>query len=926
MKTAMRAVMLILMMGIVGVNNTNAQRDHDYVDLGLPSGTLWATCNIGASVPEGYGDYFGLSVNDYATSNWGANWCMPTYDEWVELYQCTTYTLTSLNGVNGLLFRASNGNSIFLPCAGQYDSEYDIWGEGSECFYWSSTALVNPYKRWYFHYNTYYNSVSMENGYDDHDMTIRPVRFRNNVPTGAINGRFTINSDGNQVCFSKGNLQYIGSAYIPYWKFADNQWEYLGTSTGQNSASEDVDRDLFGWATSGYNHGATYYQPWCVYQSYSYYYAYGDYTYNLYDQTGRADWGYNRISNGGNSENQWRTLTKTEWYYVLMSRVTSSGIRFAKAQVNDINGIIILPDGWNTSTYSLNNTNDSKASCSSNTISAVQWLTLENAGAVFLPTGGSRKGTTVNQDGSLGCYWTSSTDESVNNSYSISFNTNNIYMNEINEKYFGRSVRLVCSAPTTYIFSEAGSWNNTDNWIPNELPSTVAKVLIRANAIANVDATIQTLTLDENVTLTINSDVTLTVTGTITQSTGSNIIIENGGKLVNATSGITATVKKSITQWTTSPDNGWHAISSPVTNVVFANVENLTSSEYNVYRLNETNLVWENSQNSSHDDFTSFENGRGYLYRKGDNTAIEFNGTLNAGTIKYPLSYTSSTTKGFHLIGNPYPHNIYKGAGAAIPNTYLEEGFYTLTSAGGWVAGTDHSTAIAPCQAILVQALSSVTNEKLTFTNTTATGTAKSLEDNIMFVVSNSDYEDVAYAVFKKGHGLNKIEHRNEGIQKLYIQHNGEDFAIANIEEDVQAFNLNFHATTTGKYTMKIKATGSFNYLHLIDNITGEDIDLLLEDEYSFIGASSDNDNRFIVKLRYTSSANNDDELFAYQNGNEFMVRGEGTLQIFDALGRHIMTKDIFGFETVNVSSLQTGVYILRMISDNIKTQKIIVK
>ena len=334
-------------------------------------------------------------------------------------------------------------------------------------------------------------------------------------------------------------------------------------------------------------------------------------------------------------------------------------------------------------------------------------------------------------------------------------------------------------------------------------------------------------------------------------------------------------------------------------------------------------MMWENCQDS---DYSSFENGRGYLYRKGNSTNIIFNGTFNVGNVIYPLTYTSSTTKGFHLIGNPYPHNIFKGDGAAIPNTYLEEGFYTLTSAGAWQAGTDHYTAIAPCQAILVQAKSSVTaGDELTMTNTTASGAKRDFEDNIMFAVSNSNYEDVAYAVFKEGHGLNKIEHRNDDIQMLYIEHNGENFAIADIEENVRAFNLKFHAATTGKYTMKIKPTGDFSYLHLIDNLTGEDIDLLIDDEYSFIGLFLDKDNRFIVKLRY-NSVNYDEDVFAYQSGNDIIIDGDGDLQIFDVMGRMVSTMHVNGIETVSTSSLPTGMYIFRLIGNDMKTQKIVVK
>ena len=83
-----------------------------------------------------------------------------------------------------------------------------------------------------------------------------------NGPVGIIDGAFTINANGEQVYFSQGNLQYIGSAATPYWKFAEHQWDYLGTTTSQNSSNQNVDRDLFGWGTSGWNNGNMYYQPY----------------------------------------------------------------------------------------------------------------------------------------------------------------------------------------------------------------------------------------------------------------------------------------------------------------------------------------------------------------------------------------------------------------------------------------------------------------------------------------------------------------------------------------------------------------------------------------------------------------------------------------------------------------------------------------
>lgn len=266
-----------------------------------------------------------------------------------------------------------------------------------------------------------------------------------NVPEGAINGKFTINEDGNQVYFAQGNLQYIGSASTPYWKFAENQWDYLGTTTGQNSSSQIVDRDLFGWGTSGWNPGNTCYQPWDTYTTFGS--SYGPEGGN--DLTGtyaNSDWGvYNPISNGGNQSNQWHTLSKDEWGYVFDTRATDSGIRFAKVKVNDVNGVILLPDNWNSIYFDLSETNTKEASYTSNIITASEWSFLERLGVVFLPATGYRFGTSVYSVGNNGYYWSSSF---VNSSYAYGMFVYDSNMNsqDCSNRSYGRGVRLVCVA------------------------------------------------------------------------------------------------------------------------------------------------------------------------------------------------------------------------------------------------------------------------------------------------------------------------------------------------------------------------------------------------------------------------------------------------------------------------------------------------
>ena len=193
---------------------------HEYVDLGLPSGLLWATCNVGADTPEDYGDYFAwgeistkstynwntyqycmgssttmtkycsksiygyngftddlttlLPEDDAATANWGSDWRMPTKEEWQELYQNTTHTWTTQNGVNGRLFTASNGNSFFLPAAG-YRAVGGLSGAGSFGYYCSSSLDTgSPSNARGFYFDSIYYDMGSGNRY--YGLSVRGVR------------------------------------------------------------------------------------------------------------------------------------------------------------------------------------------------------------------------------------------------------------------------------------------------------------------------------------------------------------------------------------------------------------------------------------------------------------------------------------------------------------------------------------------------------------------------------------------------------------------------------------------------------------------------------------------------------------------------------------------------------------------------------
>ena len=265
----------------------------------------------------------------------------------------------------------------------------------------------------------------------------------NDAPQVAIKGLFSV-SRTQQVYFSKGNLQYKASNNT--WRFAEHQYDFIGNDNSHVSQNYRGWIDLFGWGTSGRDHGAVCYQPWSTSNTNSDYQAYGQYTNNLNDQTGQADWGYNAISNGGGQIQQWRTLTYDEWEFVLESRTTLSGIRYAKAEVHNKNGVVLLPDNWDGATYHLNNTNQNWASFKSNIISKSQWKTLEEAGAVFLPAAGHRNGNTVELVGMEGGYWSSTCCDEIA-AYGLYVAYEGIGASAGFGRFAGFSVRLVCAAP-----------------------------------------------------------------------------------------------------------------------------------------------------------------------------------------------------------------------------------------------------------------------------------------------------------------------------------------------------------------------------------------------------------------------------------------------------------------------------------------------
>ena len=163
----------------------------------------------------------------------------------------------------------------------------------------------------------------------------------------------------------------------------------------------------------------------------------------------------------------------------------------------------------------------------------------------------------------------------------------------------------------------------------------------------------------------------------------------------------------------------------------------------------------------------------------------------------------------------------------------------------------------------------------------------------------------------------------DESHAHVSIPQDGKEYAVVN-GTDAEMFPVIFKADRMGTYTISANVEGvALDYLHLIDNLTGENVDMLLEGSYTFVGNPNEMASRFT--LLFNQSGNDSvNEMFAYQNGTDVIVNGEGTLEIYDTMGRFVGSYEINGVETIQ--TLPMGVYIFRMVGETIMTQKIVVR
>ncbi len=439
-----------------------------------------------------------------------------------------------------------------------------------------------------------------------------------------------------------------------------------------------------------------------------------------------------------------------------------------------------------------------------------------------------------------------------------------------------------------------GKWGTAGNWAPSNAPALTDNVIVRANA------TIESGCVAQANKITFEGATTPTLT------------IADGGQLITNTA-VTATVQKTINaaaNWSTNSE-GWYFIAQPITTYQIPSTLGLITDSYgstvsnadatyDLYKLDPTNNKWSNYRSSSF----SLDNGYGYLYASKAGLTINFNGTINHNTSKDVTVY-----EGWNLVGNPFTYNAY-----------INTPYYVMKADGTLNAEEQSSGTIAPCTAVAVEAAA---DGKVIFSKEAPSGAKGGI--NIALTEANTLEKVMDNAIVSFNN--NKLGKFYFGSQdaNIYIPQDGKDYAIVDAEAQGET-PVNFKAAKNGTYTLLFNTEGvTMGYLHLIDNMTGNDVDLLANPSYSFDAKTTDYASRF--KLVF-ATGNADDDSFAFISNGEIIlngVNGNTTVQVYDVTGRMVISTN--GANRISIDNMAAGVYMLRLINgDTVKTQKIVVK
>lgn len=384
-----------------------------------------------------------------------------------------------------------------------------------------------------------------------------------------------------------------------------------------------------------------------------------------------------------------------------------------------------------------------------------------------------------------------------------------------------------------------------------------------------------------------------------------------------------------INHYTTN--GGWYLIASPLNAAETdpTTVTNMISNDYDLYFFDQTGAgngkEWKNWKEDVNGGSTNhgfnLVPGTGYLYANSQDVTLTFIGAPYNGTNVVELSRAATVAhekmRGWNLIGNSF----------TTAKTIGGRGYYRMNPVGRseLIAGTGNIDAMEGIFVYYDPEDDNAANREETVTFTNPSLKRAEGDDMVLLTLNrnNGGTIDRVIVRFDEGGTLPKYTLRDNSTI-IYIPQADKDYAVVK-GSATNVFPVNFKTEDFGTYTLSADIAGAnVDYMHLIDKITGEDVDMLLEGEYSFVAAPVDREDRFILRLNYSGYFDNESDIFAYQNGSDIVVCGEGTLQVFDVMGRFVTSYEVNGVQTIY--ALPMGVYIFRMVGDDVMTQKIYVR
>lgn len=480
--------------------------------------------------------------------------------------------------------------------------------------------------------------------------------------------------------------------------------------------------------------------------------------------------------------------------------------------------------------------------------------------------------------------------------------------------------------PSINAFSGSGAWNVASNWSKGSVPTTQEDVIINGNAtIESGNVTAKSITINSG-SLTVNSGATLTVSGSFLNKNTKAFIIMDGAQVFQNNNNVSATFNMSVdnpSSWGYDHKGGWQFISSPMLDAAIASFKPTSETDYDLFKYDGTQeLEWINVKNHGTDFESEFQLGRGYIASYEAETTSSFEGTLNSGTsftFKDVKSFNAEDHYGnFYLLGNPFTFNMdWKNISAnGVYNGYAtisySDGSYDYHTDGTINVGDGFMVNVTDATPVLSYAhYTRARNEKHESINVMASNIYGS--DNVIISLAGQEEE-----------GFTKLENINKDIAEIYVENKGGKYGIFSFDEDINEVPVSFKAAKTGDYIIRIKPEGKFEYITLVDNFTGVETDMIMND-YSFKVLSTEgNRNRFTVK--FGKEVKDVTENFVYQSGDELIINAEGSVQIIDVMGRIVYSNEINGDSRINISKLNKAAYIIRLINGNeAKTQKIVV-